>query len=276
MPFPPANSTIELPGPLTPRPEIRLIIFDFDGTLSWLRHGWPGMMCDVFEPLFPPDGKSPAEIRELLIGEILALNGQPSIRQCERLVEMLAERGLTGHDPETYRAEFQRRLDEAIDQRIARIRSGAAAPRDYRVHGIHAFLEHASKKGVELGILSTTVQHRVEEEAELLGIRHYFGKHVYGGTGDPRLFSKRAIFERTLQEEGVPGSQLLSFGDGPVELRDTKALGGLAIGVCSDEVHNGSGLADPHKRAGLLAAGADALIPDYRDAAPLLDYILGR
>lgn len=276
MPFPPPNSTIELRTTLIPRPDVRLIIFDFDGTLSWLRHGWPGMMCDVFEPHFPVDGQPPAAIRDLLIGEILALNGQPSIRQCQRFVEMLGERGLTGHDPEAYRDEFQRRLDDAIEQRIARIRSGAAAARHYVVHGLHAFLEHASEKGVELGILSTTVQHRVEEEAELLGIRHYFGRHVYGGTGDPRLFSKRAIFERTLQEEGVPGSQLLSFGDGPVELRDTKELGGLAVGVCSDEVHNGSGVADPHKRAGLLAVGADAVIPDYRDAAPLLDYILGR
>lgn len=234
------------------------------------------MMCDVFAPEFPSEGKSAADVRELLLGEILALNGQPSIRQCERLVEMLAERGITGRDPEMFRTDFQRRLDAAIEQRIGRIRSGAADARHYVVHGVHAFLEHVSKHGVELGILSTTVQHRVEEEAELLGIGKYFGRHVYGGTGDPKLFSKRAIFERTLREEGVSGAQLLSFGDGPVELRDTKALGGMAVGVCSDEVRNGSGLADPHKRAGLLAAGADAVIPDYRDAAPLLDYILGR
>ena len=35
-------------------------------------------------------------------------------------------------------------------------------------------------------------------------------------SGDPKLFSKRAIFERILREEGVPGSQLLS------SLRDTR------------------------------------------------------
>lgn len=272
MSFPPPHSTIHLPAPLTPRPDIRLIIFDFDGTLSWLRHGWPGMMADVAEPHFP----AAANLHHELLGEILALNGQPSIRQCERFAQMLAERGLSGHDPETFRAEFQRRLDDAIDERIARIKSGATSAENYVIHGLHAFLEHASKTGIELGILSTTIQHRVEEEAQLLGIAKYFGKHVYGGTGDPKLFSKRAIFERILREEGVPGAQLLSFGDGPVELRDTKQLGGLAVGVCSDEDHNGSGLADPHKRAGLLAAGADAVIPDYRDAAPLVDYILGR
>lgn len=277
MSFPPPNSTIELRAPLTPRPGIRLIIFDFDGTLSWLRHGWPGMMCDVFEPHYAPaEGSSEKETRELLLGEILALNGQPSIRQCQRFVEMLGERGLGGHEADTFRDDFQRRLDAAIEQRIARIRSGEAARGEYVVHGLHAFLEHAAGKGVELGILSTTIQHRVEQEAELLGIRRYFGRHVYGGTGDPKLFSKRAIFERMLAEERCPGAQLLSFGDGPVELRDTKELGGLAIGVCSDEERNGSGLCDPHKRAGLFAVGADAVIPDYRDAAPLLDYILGR
>src|SRR4051812_34862524 len=147
MSFPPPNSSIELRAPLTPRPEIRLIIFDFDGTLSWLRHGWPGMMCDVFERHYPAEEKSAAEVRELLLGEILALNGQPSIRQCQRFVEMLGERGLSGPEPETFRAEFQRRLDEAIEQRIARIRSGAARAEDYVVHGLQAFLEHASKKG---------------------------------------------------------------------------------------------------------------------------------
>ena len=114
------------------------------------------------------------------------------------------------------------------------------------------------------------------EEARLLGIDEYFGPHIYGGTGDPLRFSKRAVFDRLLEEEGCPAKSLLSFGDGPVELRETKDLGGVAIAVCSDEFQNGSGVLDPHKRAALFAAGADAAIPDYRDAPLLFDYLLGR
>ena len=30
------------------------VVFDFDGTLSWLRHGWPELMLEVFEENMPP------------------------------------------------------------------------------------------------------------------------------------------------------------------------------------------------------------------------------
>jgi FMN phosphatase YigB (HAD superfamily) len=156
------------------------------------------------------------------------------------------------------------------------IGDGTEPASKYLIHGAYPFLEHLAAKGLKLAILSSTVQERVIEEAERLGLRPFFGRHIYGGTGDPLRFSKRAIFERLLAEEGVPGRHLLSFGDGPVELRDTKELGGLAVAVCSDEDNNGSGVIDPHKRSTLFAVGADAAIPDYRDAPIVVDYLLGQ
>jgi FMN phosphatase YigB (HAD superfamily) len=275
--FPPPNSTIELRAPLSPRPDIALIVFDFDGTLSWLRHGWPGMMCDAFGPHFPlAAGETREAVRAQWLSEILALNGQPSIKQCQRLVAILRERKETDLDPFTVRDDFQRRLDAAIARRTGRIQSGEVSADDYVIYGIHAFLAHAQTKEIEMAVLSTTAQERLEEELALLGLRGFFGRHIYGGKGDPTKFSKRVIFEQMLAEEKISGGHLLSFGDGPVELRDTKELGGVAVGVCTDEERNGSGECDPHKRTGLFAVGADVVIPDYRDAAPLLDYILGR
>jgi phosphoglycolate phosphatase len=53
-------------------------------------------------------------------------------------------------------------------------------------------------------------------------------------------------------------------------------VGGLAVAVASDEAHNGSGRVDEWKRRRLLGVGADAVIPDFRDAIPLVDYLLGR
>ena len=44
----------------------------------------------------------------------------------------------------------------------------------------------------------------------------------------------------------------------------------------SDEANNGSGRMDDWKRDRLAGVGADVVIPDYRDAAPLLELILGR
>jgi FMN phosphatase YigB (HAD superfamily) len=265
---------VNLPAP---RPSISHVVFDFDGTLSWLRHGWPEFMCDVFmEHVQLGPAETIDSMRSFLIDEIIALNGKPSVFQCQRFVEILEIRGGPQLEAEPLRAEFQRRLDAAIDARMTAIRSGAEPAGDYLIHGALPFLEHVRRRNLTPIILSTTVQERVREEAALLGIDTFFAHHIYGGVGDQLRFSKRAVFERLLSEEGIPGSQLLSFGDGPVELRETKALGGLAVAICSDENHNGSGLIDPHKEKHLLAAGADAVLPDYRYSAALIDQILGR
>jgi len=41
------------------------------------------------------------------------------------------------------------------------------------------------------------------------------------------------------------------------------------VGVASDEVHR-SGRINPLKREHLLRAGADVIVPDYRNLVPLL------
>ena len=61
-----------------------------------------------------------------------------------------------------------------------------------------------------------------------------------------------------------------------VEIADTRHIGGVAIGVCSDENINGSGVCDQHKRVQLIEAGADCVIPDFRDAIGIIDQLLGQ
>ncbi len=265
------------PSGIVARPDLKLAVFDFDGTLSWLRHGWPGMMLEVFRPHVPRlEGESEASLEALLLDEIIARNGQPSIRQCERLAEITRQRGGSSLDAEEMRLEFQRKLDAAIERRSARIRGGTAQREDYLIPGATSFLERVVGAGLTPVILSSTLQDRLATEAALLGIGAIFGAHLYGGTGDPRTFSKRAVFERLLREEDIGGQRLLAFGDGPTEIRDAAELGGIAIAVCSDEEQNGSGLLDERKRRQLLEAGAQLAIPDFRGAATLLDSLLGR
>ena len=88
----------------------------------------------------------------------------------------------------------------------------------------------------------------------------------------PRSWSSTRI----IRENGIRGEQLLSFGDGYVEIENTREAGGLAVAVASDEANNGSGRMDEWKRERLSGVGADVVIPDFRDAAPLLELILGR
>jgi hypothetical protein len=81
------------------------------------------------------------------------------------------------------------------------------------------------------------------------------------------------VIQRILRENQIPGHQLLSFGDGYVEIQNTKEVGGLAVAVASDEANNGSGAFDEWKRQRLLGVGADLVIPDFRDTGPLLNVI---
>jgi phosphoglycolate phosphatase len=275
--FSPASFTgpIEFSSGFAPRREISHVIFDFDGTLSWLRHGWPEIMCRLFREHYPGRSGEPEEtIHELLLAEILALNGRQTIYQMERFVEMARERGATVPPPAELLWEYERRLDEVIEQRSALILRGEAGPDEFVVQAARACLEDLQRRGLKLAILSGTIEHRVKQEAELLDLARYFGPHIYGGTADHTQFSKRMVIERLLREEGIHGGQLLSFGDGPVEIVETKRVGGLAIAVASDEEHNGSGSMNPYKRQQLLAAGADVVIPDYQDAPTLLELIL--
>jgi hypothetical protein len=126
---------------------------------------------------------------------------------------------------------------------------------------------------MKLIILSGTAEHRVKQEAELLDLACYFGPHIYGNLPPPAPFSKRLVLDRLLLEENIRGEHLLSFGDGPVEIIHTREVGGLAVAVASDEEHNGSGQMHPQKRRQLIEAGADAVIPDFRDAGALLETI---
>jgi len=110
----------------------------------------------------------------------------------------------------------------------------------------------------------------------LLDLAKYFGGHIYGSSTEPVKFSKGAVLELLLREQKVPAAQLLSFGDGPVEIAVTKSIGGLAVAVASDEEENGSGKMHPQKRTQLTDAGADVVIPDYRDADALVECLSGK
>jgi phosphoglycolate phosphatase len=271
------SGPVEFTGNLSARPEISHVVFDFDGTLSWLRHGWPAVMMEIFRRHLPrsPDENDEA-VDALLHGITLGMNGQPTIRQMIRFHEEARARGGQPPGPEALLHEYQSRLDAEIAARTGEIRNGHARPDDYVVFGGRALLEKLRDDGLTLIILSGTIEHRVKEEAEVLGLTGYFGGHIYGSTPDPFQFSKRKVFDRLMTAEQLTGAHLLSFGDGGVELQTTKELGGVAVAVCSDEDHNGSGVIDPIKRQQLTAAGADVLIPDFRDAGALIDHLRGR
>lgn len=265
---------VEFSPGFTARPKLTHVLFDFDGTLSLIRQGWPEVMLPMFLEMLPAQaGETEKDRRQLLYDDIMRLNGKQTIYQMIQFAEHVQERGGQAQEPLWYKREYLRRLEERIRFRLDGLRKGLITPDSLLVCGARPFLEKLSQLNLSLYLASGTDEPFVKQEAALLDIARYFGSRIYGAIDDYKNFSKKMVIERILRENKVPGDRLLAFGDGYVEIENTKEVGGLAVAVASDEAHNGSGNVDEWKRRRLLGVGADVVIPDFRDADLLWAYL---
>ena len=74
-----------------------------------------------------------------------------------------------------------------------------------------------------------------------------------------------------MEEKNIQPKELVSFGDGYVEIELVANLGGLAIGAATNE-ETRQGV-NAWKRQRLISAGANAIIPDFRNAEEIIDRI---
>jgi phosphoglycolate phosphatase-like HAD superfamily hydrolase len=270
------QGSVEFAPDFVARPHVSHVIFDFDGTLSLIREGWPEVMLPMFLEYLPSMPSESEETRSaLLYDDIMHLNGKQTIYQMIQLAERIKARGAEPKEPLWYKKEYLRRLNERIRSRLESIEKGVVSPDHYLLHGSRGMLEELQRRGLKLFLASGTDEVFVKKEAELLDVTRYFGQHIYGAQDDYKTFSKKMVIERILRDNQINGERLLAFGDGYVEIENTKQAGGLAVAVASDEAHNGSGRIDEWKRQRLLGVGADVVIPDYRDSAALLQKIFG-
>lgn len=252
------------------------ILIDFDGTLSLIREGWPDVMIPMFVEFLPKlPGETEEDVRRLMYEDVMRLNGKQTIYQMIQFAERVKERGGAPQDPLWYKYEYLRRLDKKIASRKERLRNKEVSPDEYLVFGARRFLEFLHNRGFKMYLASGTDEFYVKEEADLLDISRYFNSHIYGAIDNYKSYSKKMVIERILKENNINGGQLLSIGDGYVEIQNTKEVGGIAIAVASDEANNGSGRVDEWKRNRLLSVGADVVIPDYRDAETVLKIVTG-
>ena len=256
-----------------PRGRFRSALFDFDGTLSLIREGWPQVMVPMMVEVLlqTGTGETEAELHRLVEAFVMRLTGRQTIYQMIHLAEEVRKRGGQPLDPVAYKHRYHELLMQRIQGRIADLEAGRARPAEWTVPGSHALLEGLRRRGVVLYLASGTDLHFVRHEARLLDVEQYFGEHIYGALDDYRNFSKRLIVERILADHGLRGDELLGFGDGYVEIEEIKKVGGVAVAVASDEVRRRG--VDPWKRARLIEAGADLVVPEYRDHERLLAYL---
>ena len=99
----------------------------------------------------------------------------------------------------------------------------------------------------------------------------YFGKHIYGARDNETACSKEAVIKQIVKENNLTGAELVSFGDGFVEIELVVGIGGYTIGVATDEVQK-KGI-NNHKRKRLLEAGAAMIIPDFSGAGELITFL---
>jgi phosphoglycolate phosphatase len=262
-------------GPQLAEPP-RHVLFDFDGTLSLIREGWPDVMVPMMVEILRATGtdETPEQLDHVARTFVAELTGKQTIYQMIRLAEEVEARGGKPDDPFAYKQTYHDRLMDRIRHRREALASGKATPEEMLVPGSVGLLNALKKRGVRLYLASGTDQEYVDEEARLLGMDAYFGPHVYGAQRDYKRFSKQAVIDQILSENRVDGSLLLGFGDGYVEIQNVKSVGGLAVAVASDEAGR-SGRPDPWKRERLIGVGADLVIPDFREWKPLIEYIWG-
>ena len=245
----------------------RYAVFDFDGTLSLIREGWQKIMIPYFtdELRATPGGwLQPREELERQAREFIFVNtGKQTIYQCIELAKRIAALGGEPQDPQAYKDEYQRRLLEAIEHRLRGLETGAISREELTVPGSFELLELLCRHGVTMYLASGTDEMYVLREAELLGLTSYFEDRIYGAQRDYQTFSKKMVIDRILSEHSLSGDSLVGFGDGYVEIEDIRSVGGFACGVASNEAAR-QGI-DQWKRERLIRAGADIIIPDYRD-----------
>jgi len=255
------------------RGRFRSVLFDFDGTLSLIREGWPQVMIPMMIAVLRETGtaEGDAELTAAVEEFVMRLNGRQTIYQMIQLAEEVRRRGGTPLDPLAYKHRYHDLLMERIRGRLAALESGAATPEEWTVPGSHALLEALRRRGAALYLASGTDLKYVRREADLLGLTPYFEEHIYGALDDYQNFSKQMIVERILRDHGLRGEELLGFGDGFVEIEEVKKYGGCAVAVASDEAARRG--VNAWKRDRLVRAGADIVIPDYRRADRLLAYL---
>jgi phosphoglycolate phosphatase-like HAD superfamily hydrolase len=139
-----------------------------------------------------------------------------------------------------------------------------------RVSGSLAILQNLRERGVKCYLASGTDHPYVVDEAEALGVTEHF-EGIYGALDDYENFSKAMVIEMIFDEHDLHGPELVGFGDGYVEIHNVADVGGIAIGVATDEERREG--VDEWKRNRLIVAGAHAIIPDFREHERLLQWL---
>ncbi|MFH0761414.1 MAG: PfkB family carbohydrate kinase [Bacteroidota bacterium] len=274
-----AGTEIEIINKWENKPQIRHAIFDHDGTVSTLREGWELIMAPMMIKAIL--GNKYQEADEVLYGKVKArvdefidkTTGIQTLVQMQGLMGLIREFGFVPVekmlDESGYKQIYNEELLLMVKERENKLSKGELNLEDVTLKNVAPFLQILHDAGVKLYLASGTDEVDVRREARVLGYDHLFDDRIYGAVGDVTKEAKKMVLERILADIGVKAfGKVVTFGDGPVEIRETRKRGGLTVGVASNELRR-YGL-NEHKRMRLIKAGADMIIPDFSQYPKLL------
>lgn len=276
------RSEIEIVCEPHARMKITHAIFDHDGTISILREGWEQIMSPMMVKAVL--GKAYQGADEALYGRVLKrvdefidkTTGVQTLAQMQGLVEIVREFGIVPArsvlDARGYKKIYNRALLGMVRGRLEKLDRGELSVEDFTLKNAVPLLRRLHRAGIRLYLASGTDEADVKREAAALGYAPLFEGRIYGAVGDVTKEAKRIVLERILRDIGPANAgHLVVFGDGPVEIRETHKRGGYAVGLASHEIRR-YGL-DLKKRARLIKAGADIILPDYSQMEAVLRFL---
>src|SRR5262245_43771217 len=154
------------------RGRFRSAVFDFDGTLSLIREGWPQVMVPMMVEVLRGTGTAEGEPELSAAVEefVMRLNGKQTIYQMIQLADEVRKRGGVAREPLEYKHEYHDRLMRRIEGRLRALEGGSAKQEDWVVPGSHELLDELKRRGVKMYLASGTDLKYVRREAELLGV----------------------------------------------------------------------------------------------------------
>ncbi|MFA5698192.1 MAG: PfkB family carbohydrate kinase [Sphaerochaeta sp.] len=273
-----SSKTIEIIDEIPKRALPKIAIFDHDGTISTMRAGWEAVMAKVMKSaivgseLANLTDEERADLDDEIHRFIDQTTGIQTIEQMVYLREMVERYGFVPADKilsaQGYKDVYNKELLAMIADKKEGVQHNTIAPTDVTMAGSIEFLHYLHQKGVKLYLASGTDQDDVIHEATLLGYGHLFEGRIFGSVGKIDEDPKKVVLAKMITSLAGQEDDIIVFGDGPVEMREARSRGVLAIGLLSDENRrSGENLA---KRQRLILGGASALISDFTHIKDLI------
>ena len=249
------------------------VLFDFDGTISLLREGWQGVMQSMMAEMICGDETLTDRVNKRIMDFINKTTGYQTIIQMDGVIDLIREFNNIPEeeilDAQAYRKIYNDALMLPVNVRLDKLSKGEVTQEKMCVKGARDFVEGLATKGASLYIFSGTNEEDVRNEAELLGFADRF-KHIWGALRTIEEYSKEKILKELIEEHGLEGPEILIVGDGPVEIQLARQYACKSVGVASNEAKGGL---DVVKRDRLWDAGADIIVPDFKCADELVNYL---